>query len=145
MALSRRTDGRRVGPTRVIAALAAGLVTVSVVGVVGVGVAFAVPAAPEPSVSYYLTTAPNSKVCDMGQLTGAGQTANTIDDDAFVFLHFFAPVRFANGDYGASRGTAGDPERISGVTGPNATGIELTLQRFANCYANNNPSGLGRG
>jgi len=138
LTLARRVHVRHVSPTRVIAALAAGIVTVSLVGV---GVASAAPVAPEPSVSYYLTTAPDSEVCDMGRLTGAGQTANTIDYDAFVFLHFFAPVRFANGDYGGSRGTAGAPQRISGVTGPNATGIELTLQRFANCYANNNPSG----
>jgi len=103
--------------------------------------ALAVPTAPEPSVSYYLTTASDSEVCDMGTLTGEGQSANTIDDDAFVILDFFAPIQLNNGDYGGSRGEAGAAERISGVTGPDATGIELTLQRFANCYANNNPSG----
>ncbi|GBC86948.1 hypothetical protein HRbin12_00948 [bacterium HR12] len=100
----------------------------------------AAPAAPEPSTSRYLTTATDAEVCDMGAALAAEQVANTTDDDAFVILHFFAPQKFPDGRFGASRYT-GASQKISGVTGPDATGIELTLQRFANCYQNNNPAG----
>lgn len=101
----------------------------------------AVPAAPEPSYSHYLTWASDSEVCLMGAETADMQSANTTDDDAFVILHFHAPESFPDGSRGASMGVLGDAKKISGVTGPQATGIEHTLQRFASCYASNNPSG----
>lgn len=103
--------------------------------------AFAAPAAPDPSYSHYLTWASNASVCDMGEETAQRQAANTTDDDAFVILHFYAPQVFPNGAFGASMGAAGNAKRISGATGANAAGLELTLQRFAECYASNNPSG----
>jgi hypothetical protein len=69
------------------------------------------------------------------------QRSGDTDDDALVILHMFSPVKFSNGDYGVSRGEGAPPKRIRGITGPDADGVELTLQRFANCYSNNNPSG----
>lgn len=100
----------------------------------------AVPTAPEPSYSHYLSFASASDLCDFGNETAQGQASNSIDDDALVFLHFHAPQVFSNGDYGASMGAA-PPKRIGGVTGPNASGIELLLQKYGNCYANSNPAG----
>ena len=104
-------------------------------------VALAAPPAPDGTVSHYLTSALDSDVCDMGTTAGHGQNNLDIDSDALVILDFSSPVKFTNGDFGGSRGLLAAPERIGGVTGPNATGIESTLQHFANCYANHNPSG----
>ncbi len=116
----------------------------SVLGAAMVGTfavtAAAAPTAPEPSISHYLTTASDAGVCDMGAQLANRQMAGTTDDDAFVILHFFAPVKFTDGSFGASR-SFGVSQKISGVTGPNAAGIERTLQRFANCYESNNPAG----
>lgn len=123
--MRRVIAGRR--PTIVIA-----LVAVS--ASLSAGVASGAPTAPEPTFSLYVTTATQTQLCNWGKNIAAAQKASppTVAADAFIIMHFFAPMEFSAGVYGASRGSG--PDQTS-------TDIRLAAQKLGSCWFNNSTSG----
>jgi hypothetical protein len=87
--------------------------------------AYAAPPAPGATYSLYVTNATRTQLCNWGERIASDQLAGTIDADAFIIMHFFAPWRdSATGNYGASR---------SGNFQTNAQ-IRSVTQRLGECW-----------
>lgn len=97
--------------------------------------ALAAPSAPGSTFSLYVSTASNAQLCLWGKNLAAGQNATTIDGDAFIFMHFFGPMRFTSGggtSYGASRSSG--PDETTGQ-------IRTAAQKLGQCWYNKTSEG----
>jgi len=106
------------------------LLTLGSVGILQAPGAWAAPAAPDPTLSLYVTTMSNNDLCQFAQQTASDQRTGSIAPDAFVVLHFFSAMKFSNGDFGATRSNGDDATTAE---------VRTSAQKYGSCWYNGNP------